>query len=53
MRTPDPALGELVDQVEGVADRAAEAIERVHDDHVALARIVDRCAQAWAVDGRP
>jgi hypothetical protein len=37
----DLALGELVDQVQGVADRPTEAVERVHDDHVTLARVRD------------
>src|SRR5450755_3242978 len=33
------ALGELVDQVQGVPDRPTETVERVHDDHVTLARV--------------
>ena len=55
------ALGQLVDQVQGVTDRPTEAVERVHDDHVALARERDdlseprpaRCRAGLLVDLDP
>jgi hypothetical protein len=41
---PDAALSEVVDHVERIADGAAEAIEGVDDDHVALAGVADHGA---------
>jgi hypothetical protein len=37
---PRPPPGQLVDQVQRVTYRPAEAIEGVHDDHVALTRVL-------------
>jgi len=36
---PDSPLGELVDEVEGVADGATEPVQGVHHDHVAVAGV--------------
>jgi hypothetical protein len=48
---PDATFGELVDEVEGVSHGAAEAIEGVHDDHVAVAGVLQRRLEAGAVGG--
>ncbi len=48
----DLALGELVDQVQGVSDRSAKPVERVHDDHVALARVRDELTEPGPVGRR-
>jgi hypothetical protein len=41
-----------VDQVERVAHGAPEPVERVHDDHVAVAGVGDELSQPGAIDGR-
>jgi len=48
---PDSSLGELVDEVEGVADGAAEPVQGVHDDHVAVAGVGQRRLEPGAVGG--
>ena len=42
-----------MDHVQRVAHSPPEAIERVHDDHVPLARVLQDPAQAGPVDRRP
>jgi len=46
---PDAALGELVDEVKGVADGAAEPVQGVHHDHVAVAGVLQRRLQPGPV----
>jgi hypothetical protein len=41
-----------VDQVQRVAHGAPEPVERVYDDHVALAGVGDQLAQSGAIDSR-
>ncbi len=41
-----------MDQVQGVTDRPTEAIERVHDDHVTLARVRDDLSEPGPVRRR-
>jgi hypothetical protein len=35
------AFGQVVGEVESVADRAPEPVERIHQDDVALTRVVE------------
>ena len=46
------ALGQLVDQVQGIPDRPTEPVERVHDDHVTLARVRDDLSEPGPVRRR-
>lgn len=48
----DAAFGELVDQVEGVADGAAESVQGVHDDDVPGAGVAERRLQPGPRGGR-
>ena len=41
-----------MNQVQGVADRPAKPVERLHDDHVTLARVRDDLTQARPVGRR-
>lgn len=49
---PDPPRREVVDHVQRVADGSAEAIEGVHDDDIALARVRENLSQARPVGRR-
>ena len=49
---PDAAVGEVVDQVEGVAHRAPQAVQGVHDDDVALTGVLQHRPEARPVGGR-
>ena len=50
---PDAAFGEVVDQVEGVSDGAAETVQGVHHDHVAVPGVLERSLQPGPVGRRP
>ncbi len=44
LRIPMRRSASFVNQVERVADGAAEPVEGVHDDHIALAGVADHLA---------
>ncbi len=48
---PDTALGELVDQVQGVTHRAAQPVQGVHHDHVPRPGVVEQDPQPGPVGG--
>ena len=48
---PDPARGQVVDQVQGVAHGAAEPVQGVHHDHVPVAGVAEQGAQPGPVGG--
>jgi hypothetical protein len=49
----DAALVQVVDQVQGVADGAAESVEGVHHDDIAAAGVAEQGLQSGAVGGGP
>jgi hypothetical protein len=49
---PDPARGQVVDQVQRVAHGAPEPVEGVHHDHVLGAGVTEQRPQARPVGGR-
>jgi hypothetical protein len=41
-----------MDHVQRVADGPSEPIERVSDDHITLARVLERRTEVWPLDRR-